>query len=61
MMKNETLTKKTTSSKYGVLNVILFGRNLETNHYLLIHYYFCYEKFHFLFFSANTSLFDRKL
>ena len=31
MMKNETLTKKTTSSKYGVLNVILFGRNLETN------------------------------
>ena len=37
MIKNETLTKKTTSSKYGVLNVILFGRNLETNHYLLIH------------------------
>lgn len=37
MMKNETLTKKTTSSKSGALNVILFGRNLETNHYLLIH------------------------
>ena len=37
MMKNETLTKKTTSSQNGVLNVILFGRNLETNHYLLIH------------------------
>ena len=37
MMKNETLTKKTTSSKSGVLNVILFGSNHERTHYLVIH------------------------
>ena len=37
MMKNETLIKKTTSSKSGAINGILPGHNLKTNHYLLIH------------------------
>lgn len=35
-MKNETLIKKTTSSKSGAINGILPGHNLKTNHYLLI-------------------------
>lgn len=60
-MKNETLTKKTTSSKSGAINGILPDIILR----LIIIYKFtniyCYEKLHFLFFNACTSFFDRKL